>query len=111
MSATWGTWLFLRVFLPAQPVVNVGPELLHFVGDPIPHDLRAPDGHRVRETPVLCGMVGRGNPGGHCIACDFGIVELTLPEIAARDHEAAEGVTRAAPESSSFQLKITRILV
>ena len=67
------------LFVPAKPVVNVGPKLLHFIRYPIPHDLSAPDGHGLRETPVLCGMVGRGNPGANPIACDLGIVELTQP--------------------------------
>src|ERR1700693_3201103 len=102
------TQLLLLLLVPAKPVVNVGPKLLHFIGYPIPHDLRGPDAHCVRETPVLCGMVERGNPGTSRIACDLGRVELTLPGIGARDNEPAERVTSASPESSFSQLKIAR---
>ena len=93
------TQLLLLLLVPAKPVVNVGPKLLRFIGDPIPHDLRAPDGHDVRETPVLCGMVGRGNSGGNRVACDLGRVELTPPGIGAGDNEPAERITGASPPS------------
>src|ERR1700678_2232801 len=112
--------------------VNVGPELLYHVGNRVIAHLRSPYAgsirkravgcivninHRVRRGVVASGdkgarMVGVGGDGGRQGAAkNFGVVELRVAGIGARDNDSADRITSAAPESAFAGLKKSWILV
>ena len=90
---------------------NVGPELLGDVAKRVIADLGAPDAGRVRQSSIRVWMVTISrNARGERAPENFRVIHLRVSGVGTRHEDAADGVSRAMPETSLAVLEKTRIL-
>src|SRR5215471_3814992 len=71
----------LRVLFVEEPAANIRPELLQFVGQPVPHDEHAQCFYVAAGSAVFGSVVDIGNSGGRGVADDLRVVETGSPGI------------------------------
>jgi hypothetical protein len=100
------------ILLPVQLAANIRPEFLHYQSDRIPAHLRAPYAARIPQRSITARMIGiRGDGRGYRASCNFREIELGVPGVGARDHDAAHGISEATAKPALARLIKPRILL
>src|SRR5260370_29073424 len=100
----------MRLFL-AYFAANVGPELLHDVGDGVIPHLRTPDLGAIPQRFIRMRMIAiGGNTRAKSTTENLRVIHLRMSGIGARDDNAGNCIPGAVPETSLARLEETRIL-
>src|SRR5580692_11533818 len=101
--------LQLAIVSPLQIAVNVGPKLLQLIPEGIEAHLRSPVGDIRRKSTIIGGIIDVGNGNRRGISGKFGNVEHRRAGVSSGDEDTADGIAKAAYETSTAQSEIARI--